>query len=72
MSKAILEGDVVLEQDGTEYRGHWRCENGIVSLYVGDFGPISTQAGGLGAEGVARLLMREFLDGRKAQTDKLI
>lgn len=65
------EGDVVMAQDGTEYRGHWRLEDGVVSLYVGDHGPFATQAGGLGAEGTARLLMREFLDGRKAQEGKL-
>jgi hypothetical protein len=64
-------GIVWMEQDGVTYQGTWRLENGIVSLYVGDFGPMSTQAGSLGAAAVARLLMREFLDGRKRQQDKL-
>ena len=64
-------GTVRMEQDATTYEGSWRLESGIVSLYVGDFGPMATQAGNLGAAAVARLLMREFLDGRRLQEQKL-
>jgi hypothetical protein len=60
-----LEGTVWIEEGGTRYEGSWHLENGVVSLYVGDIGPMSTLAGNSPPDTVARWLLREFLDGRK-------
>ena len=50
---------------GNPVEGRWYLENGVVTLYVGDFGPLATLVGGLTPENVARHLMAEFLDGRQ-------
>lgn len=64
------EGDVSIEQDGTTYTGHWRLEKGILSLYVGDYGPMSTHLGSLPPNTLARQLLSEFLNGAKSRTPK--
>ena len=68
MIKRPIEGTVSMEDStGIPVEGRWYLENGMVTLYVGDFGPFATLVGGLTPESVARQLMREFLDGRQAQ-----
>jgi hypothetical protein len=66
------EGTVWIEDGGTKLEGHWYLENGIVSVYVGDFGPFATHTSPAGPETVARWLMREFLRGRKKQEQALV
>lgn len=59
------EGSLSIEQDGMRYEGRWHLADGVVSVYVGDFGPFTTIVGPGGAEIEARRLMREFLEGRR-------
>ena len=58
------------DSTGAPFEGRWYLENGVVTLYVGDFGPFATLVGGLTPESVARHLMAEFLDGRQPQEPK--
>lgn len=60
-------GTLKMELDGQTYEASWRLEDGVVSVYVGDFGPLSTLQGGSPAEVIARHLLQEFLEGRRAQ-----
>jgi hypothetical protein len=61
----------VRSEDGVRYEGRWQLEHGVVTVYVGDFGPFATLTSPAGPETVARWLLREFLDGRKAQQASL-
>jgi hypothetical protein len=73
MTSANREGTIWVDDPlGVAHLGRWNLEQGVVSLYVGDFGPMATLVGGLPPESVARMLMRDFLDGRQAQEEKLI
>ena len=59
------------DSTGNPVEGKWYLENGVVTLYVGDFGPFATLVGGLTPENVARHLMAEFLDERQAQESQI-
>jgi hypothetical protein len=59
----VQEGTVWLDEEGVTYTGTWKVEHSILSLYVGDVGPISTHLGSLPPNMLARQLLREFLDG---------
>ena len=70
--KRPVEGTVSIEDSsGLPIEGRWYLENGVVTLYVGDFGPFATLVGGQTPESIARHLMGEFLDGRQAQESKI-
>jgi hypothetical protein len=72
MIKRPVEGTVSIEDStGIPVEGRWYLENGMVTLYVGDFGPLATLVGGSTPESIARHLMREFLEGRQAQESKI-
>lgn len=55
------------DSTGIPVDGRWYLENGVVTLYVGDFGSFATLVGDSTPESIARHLMREFLDGRQTQ-----
>lgn len=59
------EGTVWLEEDGVTYTATWKLEHGILSLYIGDVGPMTTHLGSLTPTALAKELLREFLDGAR-------
>jgi hypothetical protein len=65
MAAEQREGTVWIDDGGITYTGTWNLEHGILSLYVGGVGPISTHLGSLTPAVLARQLLREFLDGTK-------
>jgi hypothetical protein len=65
MATEQQEGTVWLDDGGVTYTGTWKLEHGILSLYVGDVGPMSTHLGSSTPTILAKLLLREFLDGAK-------
>ncbi len=72
MIKRPVEGTVSLEDStGIAVEGRWYLENGVITLYVGDFGPFATLVGGLTPESVARQLMAEFLAGRQTPSARI-
>ncbi len=58
--------EVSVEVDGKAYTGSYYVESKMVTLEC-LYGTTSTQIGDSGAELVARMLLREFLDGAKAR-----
>lgn len=72
MIKRPIEGTVSMgDSTGIPVEGRWYLENGVVTLYVGDFGPFAALVGGSTPESIARHLMREFLDGRQTQEARI-
>jgi hypothetical protein len=58
------EGKVAITENGQRYEVRYECEHDNVTIYIGHLEPFTTQSGGLYPQTVARLYLREFLDGR--------
>jgi len=60
------EGTVQFVHNSQTYHGRWVLEDGIVSVWVGDIGPMATQcyAGGVLPRILARHMIREYLGGQ--------
>lgn len=61
----VQEGTVWVDDAGVTYTGTWKLEHGVLALYVGDVGPMSTLLGSSTPTVLAQILLREFLDGAK-------
>jgi hypothetical protein len=59
------QGTVWVEDGGVTYTGTWKLEDGVVCLYVGDVGPMTTLLGSSTPTVLASILLREFLEGAK-------
>lgn len=64
MAESKSEGTVVVTEGNKRYEARYKCIDDVVTIYINDDGPFTTQSGGLFPETVARMLLREFLDGR--------
>lgn len=58
--------EIFLEHNGKKYQAHYYVENNVVTVQSA-YGSTSTQVGGSTAEVVARILLREILDGAKSR-----
>jgi hypothetical protein len=67
VAPAKVEGTVAVFENEKRYEARYECQDDIVIVYINDEGPFETQAGGLYPETVARMLLREFVDGRIGQ-----
>jgi hypothetical protein len=52
--------DILVEVNGKEYKGSFLLEGKVVTV-TSPYGTMSTQLGGLSAEGLARILFKEIL-----------
>ena len=54
---------IVCSINEKRFEARYECQDDIVIVYINDKGPFETHAGGLYPETVARMLLREFMDG---------
>lgn len=59
---------ISIEYDGTQRRGSYYVEKKVVTVSA-EWGTVSTQVGGSPAELLAKIMLREILDGAKARGD---
>jgi hypothetical protein len=75
------EGTIQLEHNGSTYRARWiHDDSDVLSVWPGEFGPISTIVGSRTADGrpcrhiqpemLARQMLQEFLEARDAAGQK--
>ena len=64
MTESKSEGTVVVTENNTRYEVRYRCIDDVVTIFINDDGPFTTTSGGLFPETVARMLLRDFLDGQ--------
>ena len=55
--------EMAFTRGGKTYIGRWILADGMVTVWVGVYGPHSTQLGGMPPEALARLLLNELVDG---------
>jgi len=70
MAELKVEGTVVITENHKRYEARYKCVDDLVTIYIGDDGPFTSHSGGLFPETVARMLLREFLDGRLPPQDE--
>jgi hypothetical protein len=70
MAQPKVEGTVAIAENEKRYEARYECQNDILIVYINNEGPFETQAGGLYPETVARMLLREFMDGRTGHARK--
>jgi hypothetical protein len=70
MAQPKVEGTVSITENDQRHEARYEWDDDIVTIYIGEFGPYTTHSGGLLPETVARMYLREFLDGRLGEEDE--